>query len=157
MKRTSAFFFLCILVLIAFAGNTQAEVTVLHEFIGGVDDGAYPHGSVISDGTWLYGMSHGGGNIDGSDYGVIFRVKSDGSDFELLHVFAGGVDDGMYPSGSLVLADSVLYGMAHRGGDFDKGVIFKINVDGTEYALLHEFSGGEERCNPTRFSSLRHQ
>jgi hypothetical protein len=35
----------------------------------------------------------------------------------LLHEFSGESGDGMYPSGSLILSGSTLYGMTPYGGD----------------------------------------
>jgi uncharacterized repeat protein (TIGR03803 family) len=60
----------------------------------------------------------------------------------LLHEFAGGTADGYFPRESLVLSGSTLYGMTYRGGAYDRGTIFKIQVNGTGYTLLHEFAGG---------------
>ena len=62
----------------------------------------------------------------------------------LLHEFAGGADDGKWPSGSLTLSGSTLYGMTRDGGDSNGGVVFKIETDGTGFSLLHEFAGGAD-------------
>ncbi len=37
-------------------------------------DGAYPHGSLVSDGTYLYGMTYKGG---ANGTGIFFRIKTD--------------------------------------------------------------------------------
>lgn len=41
--------------------SAQTDYTVLHSFAGGNEDGRVPYGSLISDGTTLYGMTYGGG------------------------------------------------------------------------------------------------
>jgi len=112
--------------------------TLLHEFAGGATDGKWPGGDLIISGSTLYGMTLWGGD---SDKGTIFKVQTDGSGFALLREFAGGADDGQYPRGSLILSGSTLYGMTQIGGDNDMGTIFKVETDGTGYALLHEFAG----------------
>ena len=113
---------------------------LLHTFSGGLDDGSNPSMcSLISDGSFLYGMTQWGG-IDNN--GVIFRINPDGSGFEVLHRFADGPDDGSLPWGSLLLHDAGLYGMTEHGGNDDVGVIFKLNPDGSGFELLHEFAPG---------------
>ncbi len=76
-------------------------------------DGYNPIGSLIADGSKLYGMSYYGGP---SDYGVIFSIQTDGAGFTLLHGFAGGPDDGAYTYGSLIADGSTLYGVTKTGG-----------------------------------------
>ena len=129
---------LCFVVALSPA---QAQYTNLHDFVGGAGDGLAPYGSpVISGGTTLYGMTSNGG---ATNYGVIFRINTDGTDYTNLHEFAGGVGDGDYPYGnSLTLSNTALYGMTRLGGGSNYGVIFSINTDGTGYTNLHSFTGG---------------
>jgi uncharacterized repeat protein (TIGR03803 family) len=120
--------------------------TLLHEFAGGVDDGSSPYGSLIFNSGKLYGMTYYGGD---SNLGTIFSISSDGTGFALLHEFAGGVDDGSSPYGSLLFESGRLYGMTSKGGDSDKGTIFSMKADGTRFTLLHEFAGGvNDGSNP---------
>jgi len=123
------------------SGPSYANYTKLHEFAGGIDDGRYPHGSLTLSNSTLYGMTREGGT---NDYGVIFKLNTDGTAYTNLHEFAGGAGDGENPHGSLTLSesDSTLYGMTREGGTSGRGVIFKINTDGTGYSKLHEFTGG---------------
>nr|MBP7829591.1 hypothetical protein [Kiritimatiellia bacterium] len=111
--------------------------TVLHDFA--YDSGAYPYSTPVVSGATLYGMASEGGS-DG--YGVVFKMNVDGTGYALLHQFAGGTGDGAYAFGSLTLAASTLYGMTYAGGASNKGVVFSIGTDGTDYALRHEFAGG---------------
>jgi uncharacterized repeat protein (TIGR03803 family) len=127
---------------VIFKINTDgSSFQFLHEFAGGNDDGAAPSGSLILSGSTLYGMTVAGGD---SDQGVIFKINTDGSSFQLLHEFVSGNDDGAAPQGSLFLIGSALYGMTFAGGDTDAGVIFKIDTDGNGFQLLHEFAGGSD-------------
>jgi uncharacterized repeat protein (TIGR03803 family) len=116
-----------------------AGYQILHEFAGGVDDGASPFFSLATDGAALYGATRGGGD---SDAGVLFRINPDGTGFQLLHEFAGG--DGAVPYGTFLISGSTLYGMTRGGGASGVGVIFKIGTNGSGYALLHEFAGGAD-------------
>jgi uncharacterized repeat protein (TIGR03803 family) len=116
--------------------NTYSE---LHDFAGGHDDGATSdHGYVVQSGDHLYGMTTNGGHHDD---GVLFRIKTDGSSFDLLHKFGETHHDGKNPYGSLLLVDNKLYGTTANGGDNDLGTVFVINTDGNNYQRLYSFSG----------------
>lgn len=106
------------------------DYSTLHYFSGG--DGSYPFGSLISDGTYLYGMTT---EFNGS----IFRIKLDGSDFNTLLNFDG--TNGAYPCTSLVSDGTFFYGTTRRGGSNNQGVIFKILPDGTGFTKLLDFDG----------------
>ncbi|MDO9537967.1 MAG: right-handed parallel beta-helix repeat-containing protein, partial [Thermoplasmata archaeon] len=119
--------------------NTDGSAhTVLHKFKGGATDGSYPYGGLVQDGTALYGMTCQGG---ASNMGTLFRINTDGSDFTLLHSFAGGATDGSNPYGSLILDGAALFGMTYQGGASSMGTIFSINIDGSSFTMLHSFNG----------------
>jgi uncharacterized repeat protein (TIGR03803 family) len=99
-------------------------------------DGSYPSGSLVLSGSTLYGATREGG-ITGS--GVIFKVNTDGSGFAVLKHFDG--DDGAGPTGDLVMAGSTLYGTTwYQGGSNNCGVVFKMNTDGSGFAVLKRFA-----------------
>lgn len=131
-----------------FRVNTNGtELTLLHKFAGGADDGAYPWGNLTlgADG-YLYGMTGKGGSASGEGYGTIFKIDpaSPETSYTVLHKFVGGADDGASPSYSSLTfgVDGKLYGMTRRGGDNDLGTIFKIDPGTGAFSLLHEFAGG---------------
>lgn len=106
----------------------------LLDFTGGAN-GNLPHGDLISDGTFLYGTTHGGGT---DSLGTIFKIKTDGTGYAKLLDFNG--TNGSYPFCSLISDDTFLYGMT-SGGINIGGTVFKINADGTGYTKLLEFLG----------------
>ncbi len=116
-----------------------SDFTVLHEFDYVAGDGREPMASLILSGSTLYGMTRWGGT-SASGYGTVFKINTDGTGFALLHSFAGGTEDGRNPMGSLVQLGSTLFGMTQMGGDDGQGTIFKVETDGSGFALLHEFS-----------------
>jgi uncharacterized repeat protein (TIGR03803 family) len=120
--------------------SVHAATTILHNFDFSVSNGATPSGSLTLSGSTLYGMTEQGGSS--LVYGTIFRMNTDGTGFELLHSFTGGVSDGGQPLGSLTLSDSTFYGMTFSGGSNDSGTLFSMNIDGTGFDLLHSFIGG---------------
>jgi uncharacterized repeat protein (TIGR03803 family) len=115
--------------------------TVLHTFAGGAADGANPSAGLVLDGSGnLYGTTVNGG---ASGYGTVFKVRTDGAGFAVLHSFAGGAADGWSPSGGLVFDGSGnLVGITERGGTSDLGTVFTIKTDGAGFAVLHSFAGG---------------
>jgi gliding motility-associated-like protein len=104
------------------------------DFAGGAN-GSTPVGDLLSDGTFLYGMTYEGGV---SNLGTIYKIKLDGTGFVKLLDFAGAVN-GYYPKGSLITDGMFLYGMTYSGGADDSGTIFKIMFDGTGYQKLLDF------------------
>ena len=120
-------------------GTDGSGFQLLRSFAGGAGDGRTPYDSLALSGSTLYGMSFYGGS---SDFGTIFSIGTDGSGFQLLRNFAGGVSDGSFPRGSLTLSGSRLYGMSFRGGSNNLGTIFSIGTDGSGFQLLHSFTGG---------------
>ena len=124
----------------------KSGFTLLHTFTGGANDGCSPRGSLLSDGSTLYGMTYGGGT---SNSGTIFSIQPDKSGFKLLHSFTGGANDGRFPRGSLLSDGSTLYGMTYQGGASNCGTIFSIQTDKSGYTLLHTFAGeADDGCRP---------
>jgi uncharacterized repeat protein (TIGR03803 family) len=112
--------------------------TVMHSFAGGLTDGSAPYGSLAQSGGVFFGMTEFGGTA--SD-GTIFRMDAAGTNFGLIHSFQGGATDGSSPVGSPTISGGVLYGMTTQGGTANKGVIYRMNPDGTSLQVLHSFTG----------------
>ena len=116
--------------------NTD-DFSVLYSFGSIANDGAYPLGSLTLSGSTFYGMTSGIGDYADSS-GTIFKVNTDGTGYQMLYNF-GVVNNGTNPHGDLTLSGSTLYGMTLGGGAMLSGTIFKINIDGTGYQVLHSF------------------
>lgn len=121
-------------------GTDGLGFSVIHEFTGAIDDGSYPYSNLTQDGFTLYGVTYFGGAI-GS--GTVFRINKDGSDFTLLHSFLGGGTDGLSPYATPTLVGTTLYGATRRGGTNNYGTIYRINTDGSDFALCHSFTYSE--------------
>jgi len=69
-------------------------------------------------------------------------VQCRAAQFNLLHGFAGAPADGAKPQfGSLATDGTTLYGFTFNGGSADKGVLFKIDANGSGYGIVHSFAG----------------
>ena len=120
---------------LATAASAQTY-TVVKSFTG--SDGSYPVAGLVLAGSTLYGTTAEGGS---SDYGVVFKVNTDGSGYAVLKSFTGR--DGVDPEAGLVLSGSTLYGTTAYGGSSGEGVVFKVNTDGSGYAVLKSFTGSD--------------
>jgi len=112
-----------------------------------VINGAWPNGSLVEafDGVKykLYGMTESGGK----NFGVIFSFDPAADVPQIAKLMDFDKVNGRSPYGSLLLAsDHKLYGMTHRGGLYDDGVIFSFDPDthaepNNRYAVLANFNG----------------
>jgi uncharacterized repeat protein (TIGR03803 family) len=149
-----------------FAVNTDGTgFAVLHSFTptphGTNSDGAntlaqagpaIPIGNprLIVSGNRLYGTAEGGGPSGG---GTVFALNTDGTGFSVLHGFTGG-SDGSEPLALVISPGGCLYGTARFGGTFDDGTVFKVDTDGTGFAVLHTFQGARGYASNVPFGPI---
>ncbi len=121
-------------------GADGTGLTVVHTFGAGNTDGAHPLGGVVLDGAGnLYGTTSYG---DPSTAGTVFRVRTDGTGFVILHSFHwSDTSDGSDPSSALIF-DEVgnLFGTTYGGGSAGGGTVFSLRTDGTGFTILHSFA-----------------
>ncbi|TAL60006.1 MAG: T9SS type A sorting domain-containing protein [Bacteroidetes bacterium] len=146
MKKSTLFLAVCILQFAIC--NLQSVIcfsqyTKLLDFAGAAD-GRYPHGSLFSDGTFLYGTASNGG---ANDSGAVFKIKPDGTGYSKLLDLSGAAN-GKYPYSALISDGTFLYGTTTDGGINDDGVVFKIKPDGTGYSKLLDFAGAANGKTP---------
>ena len=121
-----------------FSFDTQSSTyTVLVSFTGDAGDypGFYPVGSLLLYDDVLYGMTSEGGT---NDYGVLFSVNTNGSDYTVLYDFDSS--SGEYPYGSLIEVDGIFYGTASEGGS-GYGCVFSFDPTGLVYTVVVNFTG----------------
>lgn len=115
-------------------------------------DGAYPYAGLLLIGNMLYGTTTVGGTF-GYGNGAVFKINTNGSGFEVLHIFAGYPGDGADCYAPLVGSGDRLYGTTLDGGSANRGTVFAMNTDGKAFTILHSFealSAGKnsEGANP---------
>lgn len=121
----------------------------VYTFTGG-DTGAQPNtGLVLAKDGYFYGTTESSvaynSQIIWNYYGGIYRVKPDGSGFQMMHTFTGKADSGLPAAKVLVAKDGAVYGTASSGqlghaGQY--GTIWKLTTDGA-FSVLHTFGGPE--------------
>ena len=80
--------------------------------------------------------------------GTVFSISADGRNFSVINSAPAGVG-GRHPVGQLSSFNGEpLYGVAVKGGAHGKGVIYRVNANGRDYAVVHSFSGGMDGANP---------
>jgi uncharacterized repeat protein (TIGR03803 family) len=99
--------------------------------------GANPYGGLVLSGNTLYGTTELGGT-NGTPYGTIFSINTDGSAFTTLHSF--NHSDGAEPFDGLFLSGNTLYGTTAEAGLIGGGTVFKINTDGGSFSNLYNFT-----------------
>ncbi len=68
---------------------------------------------------------------------------SAGTQYTILHNFKFGTSDGSNPIGGVAIVGSKIYGTTLLWGSGQDGVLYSVNLDGTGYQVLHDFSGGD--------------
>ncbi len=98
--------------------------TILQNFGNpGSNDGINPLGSLLLDGTTLYGTTKSGGN---KGNGSVFQINTDGTGYDRIWDFQGGTTDGQKPDDDVILLSGTLYGMTELGGQCGFGAIFAL-------------------------------
>jgi uncharacterized repeat protein (TIGR03803 family) len=132
---------------VVFKLDTSGTPSVFHSF--SVADGVFEPDAPLtlaSDGNF-YGTTLGGGTTNcgtnGQGCGAIFKMDTTGT-VTMVHAFSGSASDGAYPTAPLIqVADGYLYGTTSGGGQSGLGTIFRTDTTGSNFSVLHSFSGGD--------------
>ena len=120
----------------------------LYNFTKNNTSGDDPRGSLLYDGTFLYGTTNMGG---ADDIGTLFKIKTDGTGYTNLHNFKAGTE-GRIPCGSVISDGSSLYGFTSGGGaNFGAVTIFKYAIT-TGITKVNEETNIYIYPNPTNSS-----
>jgi uncharacterized repeat protein (TIGR03803 family) len=121
-----------------------SNLQTLHSFNGA--DGKHPVTALIqgADGA-LYGTAQLGGANNGlNNSGTVFKLNTDGTGFQVLHIFNNNGTEGRVPHAPLIQgSDGALYGTNWLGGVNNNGTVFKLNPDGSGFQMLYSFSGSD--------------
>jgi|GEM_PF-1476331 len=104
-------------------------------------NGETPSGSLVSDGTYLYGMTTNGG---ARQEGNIFKIKPDGTGYTNLVDAYDDSNNLTNPIGSLIYDNGYLYGIT-LCPDYNEtvgliGNIFRIKTDASGLTIMHQFN-----------------
>jgi uncharacterized repeat protein (TIGR03803 family) len=113
------------------------QLTTLHHFNGA--DGSTLYSGLVQGGDGLlYGSTYAGG---ASDLGTLFRVGTNGLEFQPLYEFSGA--DGSRPDDAALTEYSagVFYGATSEGGQDGGGTLFRFDVASGQVTTIHPFAG----------------
>lgn len=133
-------------VLVSFLQAVQAQFAYTRLRDCNFTTGGGPSGLVRASDGFLYGTMAFGGESPGFAAGVVYRTNSDGSGYQVLHVFDDDAE-GASPSGSLAEGnDGRLYGVCLDGGlvapglgGQGSGTVFRIDKDGSDFEVVKQF------------------
>jgi uncharacterized repeat protein (TIGR03803 family) len=141
---------LSLVMLAACGGSNSGQPSIaLYSFGANPTDALLPSGSLLqgSDGDF-YGISFNGGiggapptnnGFAATGAGTVFRVSPTGQE-TILHLFAGGSEDGAGPQVLIQGSDGNLYGTTAGGGAHSRGTVFRLTLAGVE-TILYSFGG----------------
>ncbi|MBW8864035.1 MAG: hypothetical protein JF609_03750, partial [Verrucomicrobia bacterium] len=117
--------------------------TNIHNFDGMPTDGSSPN-ELLQAGDMIYGTTFGGGNTGN---GVVFKMNTNGAGYTVLRHFQG-VPEPQFPQAGLIINDATLYGTSYIGGSNGLGTVFKIDTNGANLVVLHNFTNNPDGMHP---------
>ena len=95
------------------------------------------------------GMLYGTTIYNISSRGTVFRIATNGTGYAQIHRFSTSNGEGWNPAGQLVWGtNGYLYGVTASGGSNNRGTVFRMALDGSDYSRLYDFLGGTNGQSP---------
>jgi uncharacterized repeat protein (TIGR03803 family) len=128
--------------------NTDGSgFSALYDFTNGFD-GSTPIAPLLMANNILYGTASAGG----MGYGTVFALDLSDTNFSTLYSFTNG-EDGAMPESALILAGNTLYGATSgTSSGSSYGSVFSVNVDGSGFTVLHDFTAPRNSTNSDGFN-----
>jgi hypothetical protein len=121
-----------------------SNYTVMKKFQNFTDP-IYSYDGLKLQGNYLYNSGAQGG-VEGK--GGVFRIRTDGTGYESLHEFAGPTDGYTPFAAPTIASNGKLYGVATNGGATGEGIIYTMDLDGSNYNIIKNFSSSTDGAYP---------
>lgn len=99
--------------------------------------GINPLAGLTLQGSKLYGTTSRSGINPGP---TVFSIALDGSDFQTVYDFGAGTTQPHFSTSPLTITNGRIYGVSEQGGTNHDGTIFSMNLDGSDFSILHSFN-----------------
>lgn len=114
---------------------TSKGYKVLYNF--NIDEGRFPQGGLIFHNNALYGVTYEGGK---NRNGTIYSFDLNSKRIYILHNFYGKNEySNIGTKTKMILYGNSLFGLIERGGKFDKGTLYELNLNDTTYNTRIDF------------------
>jgi hypothetical protein len=123
--------------------STDATDYMIMDYFNDPGSGINPVSLILID-DYIYGITTEGGQ---NDYGTLWRVRTDGTDFSELYSFTS--KNGV--ARKIMLQGSYIYGVSSEGGDDGMGRLFRFKKDGTGYQKIFDFTDSDYGYYPDDF------
>lgn len=117
----------------------------LKSFLGANEGLGSYGGLALGTNGALYGTTYGGGT---SNLGTVFKLDQKGDNFTVLHSFLGGADGANPWAGLLAGRNGAVYGTTYFANSATRGTVFRMDEDGSNYMILHNFTGNPDGQEP---------
>jgi uncharacterized repeat protein (TIGR03803 family) len=107
-------------------------------------DGVRPS-EILSISNTLYGFTWLGGEFG---YGVLFSMNTNGSNYKVLRPYSVPVARNPTQTTPLINSGNVFYGVDPFSGQAEAGSIHSVNLDGSNFRSIHEFTNIDEGFHP---------
>lgn len=127
-----------------------AHYRVLHSFkqLGNERDIAHPYAGVIVEGGLIFGTTDPS-EFSLHGYGGIYEITTAGTEYKVIHHFAGLPHDGAGSKGDLLdNGAGTIFGTTERGGGANMGTVFRFTTTGSQYGIVYPFSLGRDAHRP---------
>jgi len=131
-----------------FAGtaySSPSPIVPLYSFQPPPSPGTPTAGIIQGIDGFLYGATFCQFGDPNNNSGTIFRLKTDGTDFKIVHSFTGTPNNGCPMTRLFQAKNRLLYGTTYGGGLYGGGVLFRIGLPTTanpnaRFTILHHFN-----------------
>lgn len=120
---------------ILYSIDTAVNGIVTHHNFTGGPDGGVPYDELVFDSTSgkFYGTTSDGGS---SDLGTVFSYVPGANSITTIRSDFNGFRQAQGP---LTISAGYIFGSLGRGGATQGGAVFRMAIDGSDFAILHEF------------------
>ncbi len=125
---------------VIYKSSYSGNESVIYNFQGGNNDGAYSYGGIFLDNNTFWGMTEYGGT---NNNGVIYKCSTLGNE-SVLYNYGGSNIGGVAANGLTQANDGNMYGVSEYGGQHGTGSVYRVTPAGVVtniYSFAQKYTG----------------